>query len=132
MQNTKLDSAINRISNRRLRTAVYVIAFMLIGFALPWWSILLIAGLIGWVEHGLLRSMLAALIACFLAWFVLTFAFDLMNGFRISTRIGGLVGLPIPVIANILSATLGGVVAALAAATTNQLRITLQLVRASR
>ena len=132
MQNSKLDLAINRISNRKLRTVLYVIAFMAIGFVLPWWSILLIAGVIGWVEEGLLRSMLAALIACFLAWFLLTFAFDTMNGFRISTRLGGLVGLPVPVIANIVSATLGGIVAALAAATSNQLRVTIQLARTSR
>ena len=113
----------NRISNRRVRTAVYVVAFMVIGFVLPWWSILLVAGFIGWFEQGLMRAALAALIACFIAWFLLTLGFDVASGFRISTRLGGLVGLPIPIVASIVSATLGGMVAALSAATTNQLRV---------
>ncbi len=125
-----LNRAMNRISNRRLRTAIYVFAFVVIGFILPWWSILIVAAFIGWFEQGLLRSALAALIACFLAWFLLTLGFDIANGFRISIRLGGLVGLPVPIIANIISATLGGIVAALFAAATNQLRITLHLMRA--
>lgn len=129
---TKLDYAVNRISSRKLRTVIYILAFMAIGFALPWWSILIIAALIGWFEEGLLRSSIAALTACFIAWFLLSFIFDAMNGFRISTRIGGLVGLPVPVFANIVTATLGGLVAAFTAATANQLRIIGYLSRARR
>ena len=123
MIENKFDRAINRISNRRVRIAIYVFSFMAIGFLLPWWSILIVAGSIGWFEQGLLRASLAALIACFTAWMLLTLGFDLANGFRISTRLGGLVGLPVPIVASILSATLGGLVAALFAAATNQLRI---------
>lgn len=129
---TKLDLTLNRISNRKLRSAIYVLAFMVIGFILPWWSILIVASIIGWFENGLMRSAVAALTSCFIAWFLLTLAFDIFSGFRISVRIGGLVSLPIPVIANILSATLGGLVSALAAATSNQMRAILQLARASR
>ena len=123
MIENKFDRAINRISNRKVRIAIYVFSFMAIGFVLPWWSILIVAGLIGWFENGLLRASLAALFACFIAWMLLTLGFDLANGFRISTRLGGLVGLPVPIVASILSATLGGAVAALFAAATNQLRI---------
>lgn len=116
-------NAMNRILNRRLQIAIYIGAFMAIGFVLPWWSILLVAGFIGWFEEGLLRATLAAFIACFLAWFILTLGFDIASGFRISTRLGGLVGLPIPIVASLVSATTGGIVAALFAASANQLRI---------
>ncbi len=128
----KLDRVLDTIANHQLRTLVYVLAFMIIGFVLPWWSILFVAAFIGWIEQGLLRACVAALITCFLAWFLLTLAFDIMNGFRISTRLGGLVGVPFPVIANFVSAALGGIVAALAAGTSNQLEILLKLARASR
>lgn len=128
----KLDRALDTIANHPLRTLIYVFAFTIIGFVFPWWSIVLVAAFIGWIEQGLTRSCVAALITCFIAWFLLTLVLDTMNGFRISTRLGGLVGISFPVLANFVSASLGGIVAAFAAGASNQLKLVVKSARASR
>lgn len=105
------------------------LAFAVVGFILPWWSIMLVAGVVGWNQNTLLKAILRPLLACFAAWILLTLAFDAVHGFRISTRLGGLVGLQIPLVANLIAASLGGILAALSAATVQQFKKTLFLLR---
>ena len=120
------------LSHHQIQFAAATVAFMVIGFILPWWSIIFVGGLIGWHQPTLLRAAMLALMTCFTAWLLLTLGFDMVNGFRISTRIGGLAGAQIPIVANLAASVIGGLVAMLAAATGNQFRKLLELVRASR
>jgi hypothetical protein len=125
--NPKLNAA---LSQKKLSFALEVAAFAVIGFIVPWWwSIALVAFVVGWTQNTLSKACLRALIACFTAWFLLTVGFDIMNGFRISMRLGGIVGLPIPIAANLLASALGGIFAMLVAGAANQIRVVSELVR---
>lgn len=127
LSNSKLTAA---LAQRKTSFIIEVAAFAIVGFIIPWWwSIALVAFVIGWTQNTLSKACLRALIACFTAWLLLTLAFDMVNGFRISMRLGGLVGLPVPLAANLLASALGGVFATLVAGSANQLREVLQLVR---
>lgn len=127
LSNPKLNAA---LAQRKFSFILEVVAFALIGFIVPtWWSILPVALVIGWTQNTLSKACIRALIACFTAWLLLTIAFDLMNGFRISIRLGGLIGLPIPLAANLLAAAIGGLFSMLVAGAANQLRVVAQLVR---
>lgn len=99
-----------------------IVAFSMIGFLLPWWSISLVAAIIGWQEPCIKKSFTRGFLACFSSWLILTLIFDALSGFRISPRIGGLAHLPFPIAANLISSAIGSLAAGLTAITINQLK----------
>lgn len=88
----------------------------------PWWSFAIIAWL-GAFERSRRGAdgFMATTLSATLAWVVIAFVRDAMNGFRISHRIGGFLGLPHGSVLYVFLVAVVFAVAALAAGSGSQL-----------
>lgn len=118
--------------NLHIKVTVFALLFTVIGFILPWWSIILIAALIGYIHTSLWEAMKVSFISCFLSWFVLTLIFDAISGFRISVRLDGMIHASFPIVASLIAAAVGGILCAFTSATVNQFTAARELARSRR
>ncbi|MEK7358318.1 MAG: hypothetical protein AAB250_17865 [Bdellovibrionota bacterium] len=100
-------------------TLVGMVIAMVFG---PWWSFAVIAWIAGFERsrRGAPGVLPPALIAT-IAWFLMAFVKDALNGFRISHRIGGFFGLPHGSLLFVVVIAVAFVIAALAAGSGDQL-----------
>ncbi|MES2964085.1 MAG: hypothetical protein V4760_09365 [Bdellovibrionota bacterium] len=102
--------------------AVTVIAVLIATSFGPWWSFALVAWVAGFhrSRKGVATALPAAICAVS-AWLMLAFAKDAYNGFRVSARIGGFLGLPHGSIVYVAVAGIAYLVAIFAAASGGEL-----------
>ena len=69
-------------------------AFLLVGWWTPWWSLLILAALLGWKSKSLVACLRDSFIGGFTAWLVLCTYFDYQNQMSVSRALAGLFSLP--------------------------------------
>ena len=101
-----------------ISTALYVFVFSLIaGLALPWWGIGVAGFAAGfWKAPSAWRALGAGFSGAGILWLAAAGYIHLKSGGNLTVMIAGIAGLSNPPVLVVLTALIGGVVAALAAA----------------
>ncbi|MFQ5602829.1 MAG: hypothetical protein ACE5HS_06130 [bacterium] len=108
-----------------------VLMILVAGFVaelvLPWWSIALVALVVGWwrSQSGW-RAFWAGFVGIGLLWLATAGYFHFSSGGILTTRVGEMFHISIPVLLLFISAVIGGLVGGLAAMTGYQLRAALK------
>lgn len=96
---------------------IYFIVLMagILSWWLPWWWILTLGLLIGIKSSSILKAFTVGFLSIFILWIAICYYFDLRSQGIISRRIAELLQLPWPVLAIVVSASLGGLLTGIAA-----------------
>jgi hypothetical protein len=109
----------------RLLLSILLIALLsfIAGMFLPWWSIALVAFLVGvLVPLRLWKSFLAGFLGIFLLWFVVALWLDLGNEQLLSQKIAELMHVPGSFLLVLITALVGGLVGGFASLSGSSLR----------
>jgi hypothetical protein len=90
-----------------------LLVFMLAGWFLPWWALMIAAMAIGITAPVTLNRGMHVFLAGALAWAALAYILDGRSYGTISSRMAGVFGLPSSGLMFVLMAAIGGVTAAL-------------------